>query len=88
MKDHSNLDMNDVPGRMSVSIEKMESPEDAALRRFKDKYTFIAYMTAAILGLAVSLYFIVTNHTAESQKFSWSAFTGILGLIIGRQARR
>lgn len=88
MKDQTNLDMHGIPGRMSVSIERVESPEDAELRRFKDKYTFIAYMTAAILGLAVSLYFIATNQTPESQKFSWSAFTGILGLIIGRQARR
>ena len=88
MKTDNRLDLENVPERMAINIERSETPEDAALRRFKEKYTFLAFLSASVLGLTASLYFILTHHDPASQRFSWSTFTGILGLIIGRQSRR
>ena len=73
---------------MSATIEKDESSEDAALRRWKEKVTFLVFTVAATAGLAVSLAFIVFDDSVESQRLSWPAFTGILGLIIGRQTKK
>lgn len=80
----NNLDLNNIPERMSVVVEKFECLEDASHRRRKDFVIFLIFIAACVLGLAVSLYVIVFDRQPEATKLAWPAFTAILGLIAGR----
>lgn len=80
----NNLDLNRIPERMSLSVEKVECLEDASHRRRKDLIIFVIFTTACVMGLAASLYVILFDRQPEATKLAWPAFTAILGLIAGR----
>ncbi len=80
----NNLDLNSIPDRMSVVVEKVECLEDASHRRRKDFVIFVIFTVACVSGLAASLYAIVFDRQPEIMKLAWPAFTAILGLIAGR----
>lgn len=81
------LDLNNIPERMSVVIDKIECREDACHRRRKDFVTFLIFSLAAVAGMIASLYVIVFDRNAEALKIAWPAFMGILGLIVGRVSK-
>ena len=80
----NNLDLNNIPERMSVVVEKFERLEDASHRRRKDFVIFVIFIAACVMGLAASLYVIVFDRQPEAMRLAWPAFTAILGLIAGR----
>lgn len=83
-----NLDLNKLPGKVSVTFSPEESAKDAELRRFKDRSLFLLTLVVVILAFCVSVYFMLTDTTPETQRFSWSAFSLIVGGLLGRSLPR
>lgn len=79
-----NLDLNKLPGKVSVTLSPEESKQDAQLRRFKDRCLFLLTVTLIVLAFGVSIYFMLTDQSPESQRYSWSAFSLIIGGLIGK----
>ena len=84
----NNLDLNNVPERMSVVIEKVESTEESRHRRQKEMLTLRLFALGAVAGILASLYVIVIDRNPEMARLAWPSLSGILCLLIGRATVR
>jgi len=82
---NGNVDLNDTG--LKVEISTAETPEDADLRRWKEKIIFI--VTLVVLGVvfATALFFVLTDKTPETQRYSWSALTAVISGVIGYKVK-
>ncbi len=79
----NNLDLNDIPERMSVVIEKVESIEESRHRRQKEMLTLRLCALSAVVGIVVSLCMIALDRNPDTVKLAWHSLNSILCLIIG-----
>jgi hypothetical protein len=79
-----NLDLNKLPGKVSVTFSPEEHEKDADLRRFKERCLFVLTLAMVVFAFGVSVFFMFTDRTPESQRYSWSAFSLIIGGLVGR----
>lgn len=79
------IDLNQLvrPGEFEVSIKPAENEQDANVRRFKEKVTFIlaAAMTAVIFFVCLGI-LLFGHPSAEEQRWVQSALTLILGAAV------
>jgi len=77
----SNIDLEKVAEHFHITIEpkKNEDPADANLRRFKDKWLFIATLIAVMLMFAICLFLLITK---PNSPYSGTALNGVIGLTM------
>lgn len=64
---------------ISIYSKKPEDPEDAALRRFKDRILFIATMIAFAIMYAVCILFMTLQPNSQ---YIGGALNGVTGLTL------
>ncbi len=77
----NNFNLEDIASHLEISIKSKnkENPEDANLRRFKDKWLFIITMIAIIIVLCVCVFLIVLK---PDSSYIGIALNGIIGLTM------
>lgn len=77
------LDLNDIPDRMSVIIEKVESVEESIHRRQKEMLALRLVAFGVVLGIVVSLCMIVLDRNPDTVKLAWHSLNSIICLAVG-----
>ncbi len=77
----TDVNLNDVEKHFDVTItpKKSEDPEDAKIRRFKDKWLFIAMLVAFAIMFMACIYILVF---VSNSPYTGTALNGIIGLTM------
>jgi hypothetical protein len=77
----SNIDLEKVAEHFHITMEpkKNEDPADASLRRFKDKWLFIATLIAFMLMFGVCLFLLISK---PNSPYAGTALNGVIGLTL------
>lgn len=81
------VDLNEIAKHYDASFasKKSEDPEDAKLRRFKDKWLFISTLIA--IGMMFILCFYIIIFRQNSSNVALNAIFGLTSALIGYYAR-
>lgn len=88
----STVDFNAPPAnhKVSLAIEKEETPEDASYRRWKDKVIFVAALAVLVIAFLSCLGVLLFGAQPADEKKIWagvlaSILTGVLGYALGKK---
>lgn len=76
--------------KMSLAIDKEETPEDAKHRRWKDKVIFVVALAVLVVAFLTCLGVLVLGPQPADEKKIWagvlaSLVTGVLGYALGKK---
>ena len=64
---------------VQIKSRGKEEPEDAHLRRFKDKWLFISTLTAIAMVFAICIFFLLLK---QDSPYAGIALNGVIGLAM------